>query len=83
MDELEAAVRSAKAADHSLEVQAAESRVRSLQGSLSRKEDTLRELRERMDQACRFNSLHVTLQTVYFVHPKLPFVQHVVLVLCQ
>ena len=55
VDELEAAVRSAKAADHSLEVQAAESRVRSLQGSLSRKEDTLRELRERMDQACGYN----------------------------
>lgn len=53
MDELEAAVCSAKAADHSAEVQAAESRVRSLQGSLSRKEDTIRELRERMDQACR------------------------------
>ena len=53
VDELEAAVRSAKAADHSLEVQAAESRVRSLQGSLSRKEDTLRELRERMAQACK------------------------------
>ena len=53
MDDLEAAVHAAKAADHSAEVQAAESRVRSLQGSLSRKEDAIRELRERMDQACR------------------------------
>ncbi len=53
MDDLEAAVRAARAADHSTEVQAAESRVRSLQGSLSRKEDTIRELKERMEQACR------------------------------
>lgn len=53
VDDLEAALRAAKAADHSIEVQAAESRARSLQGSLSRKEDTIRELRERMDQARR------------------------------
>ena len=53
VDDLEAAVRAVKAADHTIEVQAAESRARSLQGSLSRKEDTIRELRERMDQACR------------------------------
>ena len=53
MDDLEAALRAAKAADHSVEMQAAESRARSLQASLSRKEDTIRELRERMDQACR------------------------------
>ena len=46
-------MRTAKAADHSAEVQAAESRVRSLQSSLSRKEDTVRELKERMDQSCR------------------------------
>ncbi|KAL3148684.1 hypothetical protein ABBQ38_014099 [Trebouxia sp. C0009 RCD-2024] len=53
VDDLEAALRAARAADHSVEVQAAESRARSLQASLSRKEDTIRELRERMDQACR------------------------------
>lgn len=53
VDDLEASVRAAKAADNSIEVQAAESRARSLQGSLSRKEDTIRELRERTDQACR------------------------------
>ena len=61
VDTLEAAVRAAKAADHSIEVQAAESRARSLQASLSRKEDTIRELRERMDQACRWG------------HPPPPF----------
>lgn len=53
---MEAALRAAKAADHSIEVQTAESRVRSLQGSLTRKEDTIRELRERMDQACRYST---------------------------
>lgn len=53
VDDLEAALRAARAADHAVEVQSAESRARSLQASLSRKEDTIRELRERMEQACR------------------------------
>lgn len=53
VDELESAVRAAKLADHSIEVQTAESRIRSLQGSLSRKDDTIREMKERTEQAVR------------------------------
>ena len=54
VDELEAAVKTAKLADHSIEVQAAESRIRSLQGSLSRKDDAIREMKERTEQAVRY-----------------------------
>lgn len=56
-------MRAAKLADYSLEVQAAESRIRSLQASLSRKDDTIREMKERTEQAVRYNYFPLCLES--------------------
>lgn len=59
-------MRAGKAAEQSIELQTAESRIRSLQASLSRKENAIREFKDKMDQAVRCaagqacsSSLHV------------------------
>ena len=49
VDELEAAAAKFKQADRSDEVAAAEARIKSLQGVLQRRDDAVRDLRDRVD----------------------------------